>query len=167
LISGYDFMKKVLLLSSLFLLLLFSACRNDTSAGEGERGGSVTPYPEQPEAVIRQYQAHIDSNRFEQAKMLSTEAGKTWIDTLSKIINSSEEELDSTLLQTQFLKIDCQIKQDTALCNCLASDQDGAYEVAYTLIRQANQWKIDAPKEDDLWIDEQLIQDMIKQLTEE
>lgn len=165
-ISGYDFMKKVLL-PFLCLLLIFSACRNKPSGGEGERDIPAAPYPEQPEAVIRQYQAHIDSNRFEQAKMLSTEAGKTWIDTLSRIINNSGEELDSTLLQTQFLKIDCQIRQDTALCNCLASDQDGAYEVAYTLIRQADQWKIDAPKEDDLWIDEQLIQDMIKQLIEE
>jgi hypothetical protein len=159
-------MKKVLSFS-FGLLLLFSACQNDSSTGEGERERSVADYPEQPETVIQQYQAHIDSNRFEQAKMLSTDAGKIWIDTLSRIINSSGEELDSTLLQTKFLKIDCQIKQDTALCNCLASDQDGAYEIAYTLIRQANQWKVDAPEEDDLWIDEQLIQDMIKQLMEE
>lgn len=150
-----------------YLLITFSACQNDTTGTESNLITETADYPAQPEGVIRLYQAHIDSNRFDQAKLYSTLAGKIWVDTLSRIINSSGEEMDSTLLQTQFLQINCQIEQDTAVCNCLASDQDGPYEVLYTLIREKNQWKVDAPKEEDLWIDEQLIQDMIKQLIEE
>ncbi len=158
---------KNLLLLLFCLLFILPACQNDPPDRDTSPDTQIADYPEQPEAVIRLYQAHIDSNRFEQAKLLSTAAGKVWIDTLSRIINSSVEELDSTLLQTQFLRIDCQIEQDTAFCNCVASDQDGPYEVGYTLIRETGRWKVDAPKEDDLWIDEQLIQEMIKQLIEE
>ena len=145
--------------------MILSACQND-SAGTVNVPTQVADYPEQPEEVIRQYQANVDSNRFEQAKLLSTATGKIWIDTLSRIINSSGEEMDSTLLQTQFVQMDCQVKQDTAICNCLASDQDGSYEILYTLIREENKWKVDAPKEEDMWIDEELIQEMIKQLIE-
>lgn len=145
--------------------MILSACQNDSADTRGIVT-QITDYPELPEEVIRQYQASIDSNRFEQAKLLSTVAGKNWIDTLSRIINSSGDDMDSTLLQTQFVQIDCQMKVDTAICNCLANDRDGSYEILYTLIREENKWKVDAPEEEDLWIDEELIQEMIKQLIE-
>ncbi len=149
----------------LFVFLLALSC---TGSPSGQTPTTQTDaYPQQPEEVIRHYQAHIDSNRFEQAKTYSTEGGKAWIDTLSKIISSSSDDLDSTLLHTSFLNIDCKIQQDTAFCNCLAVDQDGEYEVLYQLIRQDGKWKIEAPKEDELWIDEQLIQDMIQQFNQE
>ncbi len=151
----------------LFLLafLLAAACTNEPASTPPPDEAAL--YPQQPEEVIRRYQAHIDSNRFEQAKQYSTEAGKVWIDTLSKIIISSGEDLDSTLLETRFLNISCNTRQDTAFCNCLAVDQDGEYEVVYQLIRENNRWKVEAPENDDLWIDEQLIQDMIQQLMQE
>ncbi len=157
-------MRNLLLLFS--LLMLFTYCTDDPVDESGEET-VLDSYPNQPAEVIRRYQASIDSNHFLQAKLYSTLSGQAWIDTLSKIINSSGEDLDSTLLQTQFLQIDCQIQQDTALCNCLAEDQDGKYEMTYTLLKVDEKWKVEAPEEDDLWIDEQMIQDMIQQFMKE
>lgn len=148
------------------LLLIISACTED-GPEDVQAPPAEEPYPEQPEEVIKIYQAHVDSNRFEQAKRFSTAAGQAWLDTLSNVILGSGAEMDSTLLQTRFLKIDCQVRQDTAICNCLATDQDGPYEVLYQLVRQEGRWKVEAPDNDDLFIDEQLIQDMIQQFIQE
>lgn len=145
---------------------MISACTED-GPEDVQAPPAEEPYPEQPEEVIKIYQAHVDSNRFEQAKRFSTPDGQAWLDTLSNIIINSGEEMDSTLLQTRFLKIDCQIVRDTAVCNCLATDQDVKYEMTYQLLREEGKWKVKAPENDDLYIDEQAIQEKIQQFIQE
>lgn len=144
------------------VLFLVSSCQQDPKEDGRQTIQVKQALDLKPEQVIKFYQSHIDSNRFEMAKALSTEAGRIWIDTLASIINSSEE-MDSTFLQTTFSSILCAEKNDTAYCNCILTDQDGAYEQAYILVKQSGQWKVDAPEDDGLYFDDNAIREIIEQ----
>lgn len=102
--------------------------------------------PENPEDVVRKFQGYIDKNQFEEAKKLSTPRGQARLDDLAAIIQ--DELADSTIFNTTFLKIDCQITADTARCLCLVQDSYEEYETDYKLIRINEQWLVDVPEEE-------------------
>lgn len=146
------------------MLVITLSCQNDSDGTQDQVAQVKQQVPAnlRPEQVVKYYQSHIDSNRFEMAKALSTAAGQIWIDTLANIINSSEE-VDSTFLQTTFTSILCAEKNDTAYCNCVLLDQDGEYELEYTLVKVKGEWKVDAPEEDALYIDDNAFREIIEQ----
>lgn len=119
-----------------FILLLFvlSGCNRDESK------------PEKPEDVLKQYQAYIDKNQFEEARALSTPAGQQWLTELEAII--SNEQSDSTVLDTRFLSLTCEGPGDTLKCSCVMKDQYERYTAEYRLVRLEGQWLVDAPEED-------------------
>ncbi len=102
--------------------------------------------PPTPEAVIRQFQAHIDKNEFAEAKALSTPRGQQRLDDLEAII--AGELADSTIFNTTFLEIDCQIDGDTARCLCLVQDSYEQYKSDYKLVRVNGKWLVDVPEEE-------------------
>ncbi|HMO40963.1 MAG TPA: hypothetical protein PKC76_11660 [Saprospiraceae bacterium] len=102
--------------------------------------------PESPEDVIRKFQGYIDNNQFAEAKTLSTPRGQERLDDLEAIITG--ELADSTIFNTTFLSINCQITADTARCLCSVRDNYEAYETDYKLIRINGQWLVDVPEEE-------------------
>lgn len=120
--------------------------------------------PEKPEDVLRQYQAYIDKNKFEEARALSTPKGRDWLAELEKIIKN--EQTDSTLLDTKFLSLFCKGPGDTLICNCVLEDQYERYTTDYKLIRIDGQWLVDAPEED-IIIENDVIESIPDSLLEE
>lgn len=107
---------------------------------------SEAPLYETPEASLRAYQRFIDNNEFEAAKSLSTPREQRRLETMSKII--FEDDLDSTVLNTRFLQLQCVEQGDTATCRCEIEDQYERYSEQFRLIKIAGQWKVDAPDEE-------------------
>lgn len=157
-------MRKLRFFITLFLglSLIINSCKNDKAGQNTETVLVRQDVDLEPEEMIKLYQSYIDSNRFEEAKQLSTTAGRNWIDKLAILINSMEQ-IDSTMLQTSFKSILCSEKNDTAYCNCLLVDRDGEYDQFYQLVKVEGYWKVDAPEEDPLFIDDEAIQEQIKQ----
>ncbi|MDX1940431.1 MAG: hypothetical protein SFU99_07760 [Saprospiraceae bacterium] len=102
--------------------------------------------PETPEEIVKKFQGYIDNNQFAEAKILSTPSGQARLSDLETII--SGELADSTIFNTTFLKINCQISADTARCLCLVRDNYEEYETDYKLIRIKGQWLVDVPEEE-------------------
>ena len=130
--------------STLSIAFLLWSCSNDKP-----------DLPQNPEDVLRQYQALVDKNLLEPAKLLSTPAGKAWLEELKAIVE--EEQPDSTLFHTDFLSIDCSGEGDTLHCKCVLEDQYERYTSDYHLVRIKNQWLVDAPQ-DEIQIDNNILE---------
>jgi hypothetical protein len=102
--------------------------------------------PETPEEVLKLYQQYIDNNQFEEAKTLSTEAGKEWLSELAAII--VDEQPDSTILTTRFLSVNCTEKERMLICECELEDQYEKYTAEFRLVKVEGRWMVDAPEED-------------------
>lgn len=135
------------LLISCSISLLTYSCQTEQPNNQIHRG-----LP--PEKVLEMYQKHYDNNEFEKAKAFSTIAEQQRLDELAGII--AMEIVDSTILETTFLSIDCKTQKDTAICICNMQDQYEQYEADYQLVRQGAFWLVDAPHEEHLRIDEEL-----------
>jgi hypothetical protein len=97
-----------------------------------------------PEEVIRQYQALIDSNRYEEAKALCTPQEQLRLEGDAELMAMLPA--DSTLIRTVFLKIDCkEVARDVAHCDCLLEDQEGEYEAVFKLVKIDGVWRMDVP----------------------
>lgn len=117
------------------VILLVSSCQPDQ------------PVAESPEEVLKVYQKHFDRNEFELAKAYSTKTGQKWLDEISPLMMSDNEQ--NSILNTTFHKIDCQIEADTATCFCKLEDENELYEATYLLIKVDGIWLVDAPDEDE------------------
>ncbi|MBK7872588.1 MAG: hypothetical protein IPJ74_18855 [Saprospiraceae bacterium] len=102
--------------------------------------------PEAPEDIVKKFQGYIDKNQFDEAKRLSTPRGQARLTDLEAIITG--ELADSTIFNTTFLNINCQINLDTARCLCLVRDNYEEYETDFKLVRMNGQWLIDVPEEE-------------------
>lgn len=97
-----------------------------------------------PEEVIRQYQAFIDANRYEEAKALSTPQEQVRLDGDAELMAMLPA--DSTLTRTIFLKMNCkEVARDVVHCNCLLEDQEGEYEAVFKLVKIDGVWRMDVP----------------------
>lgn len=106
-----------------------------------------------PDEVIRMYQAYIDQNEFIKAGHLSTAAEQKRLEELAQMIAG---DMDSTILETVFQRIDCQITGNTARCTCLLEDQYEAYSSLFILTRSKGNWLVDLPEEGEIEYDEDL-----------
>lgn len=144
-------MRLLLFINTILLLCIF-ACQQGAQQAET------------PEDVLMQYQKHIDNNQFEEAKKLSTTAGKEWLSELASIIE--DEQPDSTIMNTQFISINCQKEGEVLVCECVLEDQYEKYTAAYRLIQQNGQWLVDAPEEE-IIIENDIIEALPDSLLEE
>lgn len=106
-----------------------------------------------PEEVIRMYQAYIDQNQFDQAAQLSTPAEQKRLQELEQMIAA---DVESTILETTFERIDCEIQSDTTRCTCLLEDQYEAYTAMFVLVKSNGNWLIDLPEDEAIEYDEEL-----------
>ncbi|MCO6476089.1 MAG: hypothetical protein J5I94_05670 [Phaeodactylibacter sp.] len=134
------------------ILFALTSCKQEESARE------------KPEEVLKQYQAYIDKNQFEEARALSTPAGQQWLAELEAII--SNEQADSTVLDTKFLSLSCGGTGDTLSCACVLEDQYERYTAKYRLVRLDGQWRVDAPEED-IIIENDILESVPDSLLEE
>ena len=142
------------LVLGLLSLLLFS-CQNDP--GDTTDADLMAPLPNTPETVVREYQACIDSNRFERAALLSTPDGQDMLSVLAEIMAGDPP--DSTIVHTQILQINCTTVVDTARCQCQLKDEYEEYQSLFKLIRIDGQWLVDVPEEDDVEMTEEAWQE--------
>ena len=108
---------------------------------------------EQPEDVIRAYQAYIDQNLFDQAGMLSTPAEQRRLQELAIMIAN---DLEDAVFTTEFLSISCTIQGDTANCECQMRDQYESYTELFQLQRSGSEWLVDVPMESDVNYEKEL-----------
>ena len=116
-----------------------------------------------PERVIKKYQEFIDKNNFDGAKILSTNAGKSFINDLADAIPA--DLMDSTVIHTQFLNIDCTIEENIAHCLCELEDEYETYEALYTLVNIKGRWLVDAPEEEEN-LDFEEIEEIVEDILE-
>jgi hypothetical protein len=121
------------LLLPLLILCCFSTCKRDA------------PPQDAPEHALRQYQAYIDNNQYDEAIAMSTPAEQQ---RLAREARLMQLEPDSSLLHTTFLSIQCTEILDTAYCACQLNDAYGAYEARYRLVKIKQYWQMDTPPGD-------------------
>ncbi len=134
----------------LLSLLLFS-CQDEPKDADAD--ALVAPLPNTPEAVVRDYQACMDSNRFERAALLSTPDGKDMLSMLAEIMAGDPP--DSSIVNTQILSMNCTTVADTARCQCQLKDEYEEYQSLFRLIRMEGQWLVDVPEEEDIEMSEE------------
>lgn len=128
-----------LIICFLFCCLSFFGCSEEPDAS--------------PQEIVRLYQAYMDQNEFIKAAQLSTPPEKKRLEELEQMIGAYA---DSTVLTTSFERIDCTIKADSAICDCLLADQYESYEAEFVLLKRDKEWLIDLPREEDVEYDEEI-----------
>ncbi|MBX2876241.1 MAG: hypothetical protein KTR30_29245 [Saprospiraceae bacterium] len=136
------------------LSCMLFACQDDPKGADNYQ---AEPLPNTPETVIQQYQAYMDSNRFERAALLSTPEGKDMLNMLAQIMAGDPP--DSTIIHTQILDMNCTTVVDTARCQCELKDEYEAYQSLFKLVRIEGQWLVDVPEENDIEMTEEEWQD--------
>ena len=102
-----------------------------------------------PESIFRTWQAHIDRNEFEQARVLSTPSTVEWIDMIVPMLLEDITSPDSILL-TQFLKLECTVSADTASCVYLTEEEGLRIEDSVRLVKLEGRWLVDFAEEEEL-----------------
>lgn len=135
-----------------FLLLLFSmsmiTCQNDSPSTQTTTTAIPSiKHPTTPEAVVRLYQSFLDANKFDEAKRLGTTAEQERLEMLKGIITG--ELLDSTVVQTNFIALNCNKEGDKALClGRYIAEENEEYEDTFRLTKINEKWLIDITSED-------------------
>jgi len=122
---------------ALFLFVCCLACTEDKQS---------TEYPSTPEAVVKEYQDHIDKNEFEAAKKFSTKEERARLSMVEEII--AGEPMDSTVFTTNFIAISCEMKDQIAICACIIEDFEERYRDTFLLVNQKGRWLVDVPQEE-------------------
>jgi hypothetical protein len=139
--------KILLFVAVLGITLAIAACGgNIDSVQQAVNTEPKEIIPETPEALVRLYQAYVDSNRFELAQSLSTPRSAPLHEMMAAIV--ADTPFDSSLIHTQFIKLSCEEKQDTAICICLLKDEYEEYESEYIVVRMENRWLMDIPDDE-------------------
>ena len=71
---------------------------------------------------------------------------------------------DEAILNTKFLSIDCEEKNDIALCLCDLKDEYEEYSVVYKLIRSGGTWLVEAPDQRGSQAEAQIVQELLEEL---
>lgn len=138
-----------ILLCWLFLLgivFFVIACGDQVSSETQQDIAPTEEYPKTPEEVVRRYQAYVDSNRFELAQSLSTPRSAPLHEMMADIVADTPS--DSSLIHTEFVRLECSVQQDTAICSCLLRDEYEEYESEYILVQVDDRWLVDLPDEE-------------------
>lgn len=128
------------------IAVFMAACGGNVSSETDSSETNISRIPRTPEEVVRQYQAYIDSNQFELAQNLSTPRSAPLHEMMATIVADTPS--DSSLIHTQFVSLDCDTQQDTAICNCLLRDEYEEYQSEYILVKINDRWLVDLPDEE-------------------
>jgi hypothetical protein len=93
----------------------------------------------QPEDVVLQWQHHIDHNRFEEARRLSIDQARNYVDYLDELTG------DDTLgmQDTEMFDLACTVAGDSALCRYFTEDEIGEKVPGQLVLRRVKgQWLV-------------------------
>jgi hypothetical protein len=136
--------------------LLFCALLN-CEKYKNEGSNPSVPPDIAPEVFVRQYQKWLDVNDFEKAAENATDEEKIRLEDLKKFVFKTQETLDSSLLHTTILAINCLPKNELTICACKMKDQFEVYDITFYLKKLNNRWLMDAPAEEaQIYQDEEL-----------
>jgi hypothetical protein len=148
-------MKLTFYIYSLGFLFFFAvvSCKKDKRIEDNQEPATMGS----PEDFIEQYQQWLDVNDFEKADEYATEEEKLRLMDLKKFVFKTQETLDSSLLKTSFLAINCLPKGEHTICVCKMKDQFEVYDNTFYLKKSAGKWLMDAPPEEaQIYQDEEL-----------
>ncbi len=120
----------VFLFFSGLIMLLFS-CQNDP------------PLPKEPASVVEQWQEWINKNNFDQARRLSTENAREWIDWISEVLEEGNI-TDETI--SVFQKVDCKVEKNNATCFCQIEEMGEIFADTFFLVKEKDQWLVNIPE---------------------
>ena len=130
----------------LLLFFVFVACQDEPKKTDNQLS-SEPPLPKSasPEEVLRLWHDHFDNNRFEDAKLLSTDQTIAFLQDMELLLSGMD--MDSSIIQTQFLELKCVEKEDLATCNGLIKDPElnEIYRDSFFLLKQDGRWLVDIP----------------------
>jgi hypothetical protein len=79
--------------------------------------------PTAPEEVVRLWQSYIDRNRFDSARLYSTELARSYVDFLDALVQDDSAEVT----HTELLELHCMVAGDSAVCHYRIEDELGEY----------------------------------------
>lgn len=136
-----------------FLFCAFFSCKKNERIEEDQEKAEMGS----PENFVQQYQGWLDVNDFEKAEGHATEEEKLRLNDLKKFVFKTQETLDSSLLKTSFLAINCLPKREHVICVCKMKDQFEIYDNTFYLKKSSSKWLMDAPPEEaQIYQDEEL-----------
>ena len=97
-----------------------------------------------PESVVRQWQAHIDKNEFEQAKTLSAPRTQELLDWMEALLSNMD--MDSVITNTELKDISCKENGDNAVCYYTLEEEGQTFYDSFLLVRIDGKWLIDLPE---------------------
>lgn len=151
---------RVFLLLAAGLFLLFFSCKREGPASER---AVVTPEMS-PEEVVKLYQSYMDRIMFAEAMTLSTDEEKERLAEVMRILQ--RESPDSTRSTSVFLKMKCNVEKDRAECFCRIKDEFDTYNTMFVLLRINDRWLMDAPPEEEIYFDEEAMDNVLDSLLE-
>jgi hypothetical protein len=124
------FSKYLTLLGFLSILI---ACGNEPKS-------SATEIPNNPEAVVRQWQTLMDKNDIAQAKLLSSSNTQKWLEGIDAAFGG-----DTLHVKTEFVSMNCEETGDKAMCKCTSKQNDlnDVYEDIFYLVKENGKWLVD------------------------
>ena len=138
----------------LLCLSLCLSCNIDSTQTQNSK------LPNTPETVSKQWQLHLDQNEIEKAIALSTTNTKEWLAENKEIFLN-----DNQIYQTQFVKMNCQIKGDQATCKYTIKEEGELFEDFFLLKKIKGQWLVDLEEDNNNpELDEQIFKEMEKEL---
>ncbi|MFK8101259.1 MAG: hypothetical protein AB8G15_01995 [Saprospiraceae bacterium] len=124
---------KYLVLALFFCLLFCYACSDEPATEQPEKQALAMS----PEALVRQWQNHIDNNRFEAAKKISSPQGMLEVDGIMKEI-VDEDFPENFISETTFESILCQKDAQSAICICQVKEEEG--RDSFFLVKEKDHW---------------------------
>jgi hypothetical protein len=128
-----------MIIIALGAVLLLAACQNDSKSTES--------IPVTPEEVCRAWQKYIDTNKFDEAKKLSTPRAVGVIESIQNMLTMGDEGLD--VVETNFLEMNCVERGDTATCYFLIREEGEEFRDSFALVRVNGRWLVDLPENDE------------------
>ena len=141
-------------LAVLYCLLCSYACTNNPEQAKQK-------LPTSPEELVRQWQNHIDNNRFEAAKELSTPKGKIEVEGIMKEI-VDEDFPDNFISETIFESIICQQSDQQTLCICQVKEEEG--RDSFFLVNENDHWLFEKLSFEDLLDEDRLMEELKENL---
>lgn len=136
-----------------FLFCALFSCKKQERVEEDQKKVGMGS----PESFVQQYQQWLDVNDFDSAEKCATEEEKVRLNDLKKFVFKTQETLDSSLLKTSFLAINCLPKGEHTICVCKMKDQFEIYDNTFYLKKSSGKWLMDAPPEEaQIYQDEEL-----------
>ncbi len=148
-------MKYTLLYIVIAIMIVATACQNDTKPTVVE---TATPKPmleNTPEAVVRQWQNWMDKSQFDNAGYLSTPRMQRWVTQMRTIFGTD------TTATTVFKSIKCITKDTTGLCRCIITENKEIFEDSFLLVKRNDQWLIDISEEESNPQDNEVLQNLL------